>query len=109
MSDEDKAGAGKVVHLVSQEGDKYNVDVAVCKMSELVKTMLPEGTDEASLDGRTRPFPLSPKAPPHPTHPTPPQPQTTTAPTRRKSPCPTSRTTSWPRSLSSASTTRTTP
>lgn len=45
MSDEAKGTeSGKVVHLVSQEGDQYEVEVAVCKMSELVKTMLPDGT-----------------------------------------------------------------
>lgn len=43
MSDEAKAGAGRKVSLVSQEGDAYEVDIEVCKMSELVKTMLPEG------------------------------------------------------------------
>jgi len=50
MSDESK-NAGetkaeentKVVHLVSAEGDQYEVDIDVCRMSELVKTMLPEG------------------------------------------------------------------
>lgn len=48
MADESKnpsepQGEAKVVHLVSSEGDSYEVDVEVCKMSELVKTMLPEG------------------------------------------------------------------
>lgn len=47
MSDEAKGTeSGKVVHLVSQEGDQYEVEVAVCKMSELVKTMLPDGMGE---------------------------------------------------------------
>jgi hypothetical protein len=45
MSDEAKASAasGKKVSLVSQEGDAYEVEIEVCKMSELVKTMLPDG------------------------------------------------------------------
>lgn len=44
---------GKVVHLVSQEGDQYEVDVSVVKMSELVKTMLP-GKSLAALEGILR-------------------------------------------------------
>ncbi len=31
------------VSLVSQEGDAYEVEIEVCKMSELVKTMIPDG------------------------------------------------------------------
>lgn len=49
MSDEAKAGAGKKVSLVSQEGDAYEVEIEVCKMSELVKTMLPDGACVAAL------------------------------------------------------------
>ena len=45
-TDESKAPHGgdhRVVHLVSQEGDQYEVEIDVCRMSELVRTMLPEG------------------------------------------------------------------
>jgi hypothetical protein len=63
MSDESKTPGGaevkadtleppRVVHLVSQEGDQYEVDVEVCKMSELVKTMLPEGACPRACVGR---------------------------------------------------------
>ncbi|TFJ86254.1 hypothetical protein NSK_002462 [Nannochloropsis salina CCMP1776] len=48
MGDKAKgAESGKVVHLVSQEGDQYEVEVSVCKMSELVKTMLPDDDDSS--------------------------------------------------------------
>jgi len=151
MSDESKGTeSGKVVHLVSQEGDQYEVEVAVCKMSELVKTMLPDGTCARREDkgvcvneggarrggrrewggqrtwptqkGQTVPSRSSLGAartmhillpPPisltlkqtHHSHnslsssrSTPSLPlQTTTAPTPRRSPCPTSRTACWPR------------
>ena len=33
---------GKMVDLVSQEGDNFQVEKRVAKMSELVKTMIPE-------------------------------------------------------------------
>ncbi len=148
MSDEAKGTeSGKVVHLVSQEGDQYEVEVAVCKMSELVKTMLPdgmgeggkgrdactregyirriwstEGEDMARWKGRAAPSRSSlgvrvrsrPLAPTHlpPSLPSflstalsTPAPsllpslheQTMTAPTPRRSRCPTSRTACWPK------------
>merc|ERR1711924_381813 len=34
------------VNLMSQEGDQFEVEVKVAKMSELVKTMIPEEADE---------------------------------------------------------------
>uniref|UniRef100_A0A7S2BM50 S-phase kinase-associated protein 1 n=1 Tax=Florenciella parvula TaxID=236787 RepID=A0A7S2BM50_9STRA len=36
---------GKMVDLVSQEGDNFQVEKRVAKMSELVKTMIPEEED----------------------------------------------------------------
>jgi S-phase kinase-associated protein 1 len=36
-----------MIDLVSQEGDNFQVDVNVAKMSELVKTMIPEDDDES--------------------------------------------------------------
>ena len=43
--------AARVVHLVSIEGDRYEVDVDVCRLSELANTMLgdEEGTVEIPL------------------------------------------------------------
>ena len=38
VEDEDD---GKMVDLVSQEGDNFQVEKKVAKMSELVKTMIP--------------------------------------------------------------------
>lgn len=38
LQDEDD---GKMVDLVSQEGDNFQVEKKVAKMSELVKTMIP--------------------------------------------------------------------
>ena len=37
---------GKIVELVSQEGDKFEVDKKVAKMSELVKTMISDDDDD---------------------------------------------------------------
>jgi S-phase kinase-associated protein 1 len=37
---------GKMVDLVSQEGDNFQVEKKVAKMSELVKTMIPDDDDE---------------------------------------------------------------
>eukprot|EP01083_Nonionella_stella_P132819 403845_1 len=37
---------GKMVELVSQEGDCFQVELKVAKMSELVKTMIPEDEDD---------------------------------------------------------------
>jgi S-phase kinase-associated protein 1 len=37
---------GKMVDLVSQEGDNFQVEKKVAKMSELVKTMIPDEDDE---------------------------------------------------------------
>mmetsp|Transcript_3145 Transcript_3145/g.6302 ORF Transcript_3145/g.6302 Transcript_3145/m.6302 type:complete len:161 (+) Transcript_3145:523-1005(+) len=36
-----------MIDLVSQEGDNFQVDVNVAKMSELVKTMIPEDEDDS--------------------------------------------------------------
>jgi S-phase kinase-associated protein 1 len=36
----------KTVHLVSQEGESFDVPVSVAKMSELVKTMIDEDQDD---------------------------------------------------------------
>lgn len=36
----------KIVHLVSQEGESFDVPVNVAKMSELVKTMIDEDQDD---------------------------------------------------------------
>jgi hypothetical protein len=36
----------RTVHLVSQEGESFDVPISVAKMSELVKTMIDEEKDE---------------------------------------------------------------
>ncbi len=36
----------KTVHLVSQEGESFDVPLSVAKMSELVKTMIDEDQDD---------------------------------------------------------------
>lgn len=36
----------RTVHLVSQEGESFDVPLSVAKMSELVKTMIDEDIDE---------------------------------------------------------------
>jgi S-phase kinase-associated protein 1 len=36
----------KTVHLVSQEGESFDVPINVAKMSELVKTMIDEDQDD---------------------------------------------------------------
>ncbi len=36
----------KIVHLVSQEGERFDVPVNVAKLSELVKTMIDEDQDD---------------------------------------------------------------
>merc|ERR1719269_494439 len=51
-ADEDEEAAvdeddDRRVNLMSQEGDQFEVEVKVAKMSELVKTMIPEEADEA--------------------------------------------------------------
>jgi S-phase kinase-associated protein 1 len=43
---DDDEDEGKMVDLVSQEGDNFQVEKKVAKMSELVKTMIPEDDDE---------------------------------------------------------------
>jgi hypothetical protein len=40
------AGDSRTVHLVSQEGESFDVPLNVAKMSELVKTMIDEEQDE---------------------------------------------------------------
>jgi S-phase kinase-associated protein 1 len=40
------ADENKTVHLVSQEGESFDVNLAVAKMSELVKTMIDEDQDD---------------------------------------------------------------
>ena len=40
------AAAGKTVHLVSQEGESFEVSLENAKMSELVKTMIDEEQDD---------------------------------------------------------------
>ncbi len=41
MADESKAtDDSKTVHLVSQEGESFDVPVSVARMSELVKSMI---------------------------------------------------------------------
>eukprot|EP00611_Tribonema_gayanum_P021843 TRINITY_DN428_c0_g3_i1.p2 TRINITY_DN428_c0_g3~~TRINITY_DN428_c0_g3_i1.p2 ORF type:complete len:183 (+),score=93.90 TRINITY_DN428_c0_g3_i1:76-624(+) len=45
----------RTVHLVSQEGDSFDVSVKVAKMSELVKTMLDEELEE---DAEAQEIPL---------------------------------------------------
>ena len=44
---DDDDDAGKMVDLVSQEGDNFQVEKKVAMMSELVKTMIPEDEDDA--------------------------------------------------------------
>jgi S-phase kinase-associated protein 1 len=45
------------VHLVSQEGDSFDVSVKVAKMSELIKTMIPEDEDAEGDEGQEIPLP----------------------------------------------------
>jgi len=52
---EDVEDDGKHVDLVSQEGDNFQVEKKVAKMSELVKTMIPE--DEEGEDQQEIPLP----------------------------------------------------
>lgn len=48
MSESKDANAedSRTVHLVSQEGESFDVPLSVAKMSELVKTMIDEEQDE---------------------------------------------------------------
>lgn len=39
----------KTVHLVSQEGELFDVPISVARMSELVKTMIDEDQDEEEV------------------------------------------------------------
>jgi len=48
-ADEDD-DAGKMVDLVSQEGDNFQVEKKVAMMSELVKTMIPDDEDEEAQE-----------------------------------------------------------
>jgi hypothetical protein len=48
---------GRTVNLMSQEGDQFQVEVKVAKMSELVKTMIPE---EVRSDPSSCALPASP-------------------------------------------------
>jgi len=43
---EQKETTGRTVHLVSQEGESFDVTLDVAKMSELVKTMIDEDADD---------------------------------------------------------------
>jgi S-phase kinase-associated protein 1 len=43
---ESKTSDSRTVHLVSQEGESFDVPLNVAKMSELVKTMIDEEQDE---------------------------------------------------------------
>lgn len=43
---ETSAADSRAVHLVSQEGESFDVAMGVAKMSELVKTMIDEEQDE---------------------------------------------------------------
>lgn len=65
------AAPAKKVYLVSSqpENDKYEVDVAVAKMSEVVKVMLPKG--KIGWCGGIHPLSRGPSSsqPPIPTHP----------------------------------------
>merc|ERR1712054_729733 len=47
---------GRTVNLMSQEGDQFQVEVKVAKMSELVKTMIPEEAEEED-DAQEIPLP----------------------------------------------------
>ena len=46
MSESKEASDDRTVHLVSQEGESFDVPLSVAKMSELVKTMIDEEQDE---------------------------------------------------------------
>mmetsp|Transcript_24732 Transcript_24732/g.32296 ORF Transcript_24732/g.32296 Transcript_24732/m.32296 type:complete len:185 (+) Transcript_24732:133-687(+) len=52
---EDSTEDSRTVHLVSQEGDSFDVAVSVAKMSELVKTMI---DDDAEDDAEPQEIPL---------------------------------------------------
>ena len=48
----------RTVHLVSQEGDSFDVSVKVAKMSELIKTMISEDAEEnENEEGQEIPLP----------------------------------------------------
>jgi S-phase kinase-associated protein 1 len=57
MATEEKTATeeGRTVHLVSQEGDSFDVQTSVANMSELVKTMI---DDEAEADAEPQEIPL---------------------------------------------------
>lgn len=46
MADTKDTADTRIVHLVSQEGESFDVSLGVAKMSELVKTMIDEDQDE---------------------------------------------------------------
>merc|ERR1712054_471727 len=52
----DEEEDGRTVNLMSQEGDQFQVEVKVAKMSELVKTMIPEEAEEEE-DAQEIPLP----------------------------------------------------
>jgi len=45
-AEENEEDDSRKVNLMSQEGDQFEVEVSVAKMSELVKTMIPEEADD---------------------------------------------------------------
>mmetsp|Transcript_8350 Transcript_8350/g.29478 ORF Transcript_8350/g.29478 Transcript_8350/m.29478 type:complete len:199 (-) Transcript_8350:622-1218(-) len=53
----DGAEDDRRVNLMSQEGDQFEVEVKVAKMSELVKTMIPEEADEDDEEAQEIPLP----------------------------------------------------
>ena len=59
MADDDD---DRRVNLMSQEGDQFEVEVKVAKMSELVKTMIPEEADEDEEAQRSPPNVKSPSS-----------------------------------------------
>merc|ERR1712227_492733 len=52
----DEEEDGRTVNLMSQEGDQFQVEVKVAKMSELVKTMIPEEAEDEE-DAQEIPLP----------------------------------------------------
>uniref|UniRef100_A0A7S3JW81 Ubiquitin-like domain-containing protein n=2 Tax=Aureoumbra lagunensis TaxID=44058 RepID=A0A7S3JW81_9STRA len=55
--EENEEDDSRRVNLMSQEGDQFEVEVAVAKMSELVKTMIPEEADEDDDQAQEIPLP----------------------------------------------------
>jgi ribosomal protein L11 len=46
---EDTTGSAKIVHLISQEGESFDVPVEVAKMSALVSNMIDEEADSSEI------------------------------------------------------------